>query len=34
MKNFIDREYEEVKGGYLDEDGFYYTPNGSKKDHF
>jgi hypothetical protein len=31
MKNFVEREYEEVSGGYLGEDGFYYTPNGSKK---
>lgn len=30
MKNFVDREYEEVEGGYLGDDGFYYTPNGSK----
>jgi hypothetical protein len=31
MKNFVEREFEEVNGGYLGEDGFYYTPNGSKK---
>ena len=30
MKKFVEREYEEVEGGYLGEDGFYYTPNGSK----
>jgi hypothetical protein len=30
MKNFVEREYQEVEGGYLGEDGFYYTPNGSK----
>jgi len=30
MKNkFLDRDFEEVKGGYY-EDDFYITPNGSK----
>lgn len=27
---FIEREFKEVKGGYYDDYGFYYTPNGSK----
>jgi len=27
---FVVREFEEVKGGWYDEYGFYYTPNGSK----
>lgn len=27
-KNFIDKKFEEVNGGYY-EDDFYYTPNGS-----
>ena len=27
---FIDRKFEEVEGGYYDDYGFYYTPNGSK----
>lgn len=27
-KKFIDRKFEEVQGGYY-EDDFYYTPNGS-----
>lgn len=26
----VKREFEEVEGGYYDQ-GFYYTPNGSKK---
>ena len=26
---FVDREFEEVEDGYYEE-GFYYTPNGSK----
>lgn len=32
-KNFVEREFKEVEGGYYDEDGygFYYTPNGSKE---
>jgi hypothetical protein len=25
----IDREFEEVEGGYYDNNGFYFTPNGS-----
>jgi hypothetical protein len=29
-KKFIERKFEEVKGGYYEED-FYYTPNGSNK---
>lgn len=28
-KKFIEREFEEVPGGYYEED-FYCTPNGSK----
>ena len=28
-KKFIVREFEEVEGGYYEED-FYFTPNGSK----
>ncbi len=27
--NFVEREFQEVSGGYY-EGGFYYTPNGSK----
>jgi hypothetical protein len=26
--NFVEREFEEVSGGYY-EGGYYYTPNGS-----
>ncbi len=29
MDKFVDRKFEEVDGGYYDDDGFYYTPNGS-----
>ena len=29
MKNFVDRDFEEVEGGKYDENGFYRTPNGS-----
>jgi len=29
-KKFIEKEFHEVEGGYYDEYGFYYTPNGSK----
>ena len=29
LSNFKFREFEEVEGGYYEE-GFYYTPNGSK----
>jgi len=28
-KNFVNREFEEVEGGYY-EAGFYFTPDGSK----
>jgi hypothetical protein len=28
--NFKEREFKEVEGGNLDEEGYYYTPNGSK----
>ena len=28
--NYVDREFQEVSGGYYDDYGFYYTPNGSK----
>ncbi len=27
--NFVNREFEEVEGGYYEE-GFYFTPDGSK----
>jgi hypothetical protein len=27
---FVVREFEEVQGGWYDDYGFYYTPNGSK----
>ena len=27
---FVERKFEEVEGGYYDDYGFYYTPNGSK----
>ena len=27
---FVAREFQEVKGGYYDDYGFYYTPNGSE----
>ncbi len=30
-KTFIERKFEEVEGGQYDENGFYYTPDGSKK---
>lgn len=29
VSNFKEREFEKVKDGYYEE-GFYYTPNGSK----
>ncbi len=29
MNNFVDRKFEQVEGGYYDEEGFYYTPDGS-----
>jgi hypothetical protein len=29
MEKFFDRKFEEVEGGYYDDDGFYFTPNGS-----
>ena len=29
MKDFKEREYEEVQGGITDNEGFYRTPNGS-----
>lgn len=32
-KNFIERKFEEVKGGYY-EDDFYYTPDGSNENIF
>ena len=28
-KQFVERKFEEVNGGYWDEYDFYYTPNGS-----
>lgn len=28
-EKFVSRNFQEVEGGYYDE-GFYYTPNGSK----
>ena len=28
--NFVERKFEEVKGGEYDEFGFYHTPEGSK----
>jgi hypothetical protein len=31
-KEFIVREFEEVEGGEYDDEGFYETPNGSKKE--
>ncbi len=29
-KNFIEKEFKEVEGGYYDDYGFYNTLNGSK----
>lgn len=29
-KEFLDRPFEIVEGGFYGDDGFYYTPNGSK----
>lgn len=28
-KEFIEKPFEEVEGGYYGDDGFYYTPDGS-----
>lgn len=30
QKSFIEKEFKEVFNGYYDDEGFYYTPNGSK----
>jgi hypothetical protein len=29
-KKFVERPFQEVEGGEYDENGFYYTPEGSK----
>lgn len=28
---FIEKEFQEVPGGYFDEHNFYFSPNGSKQ---
>ena len=33
-QKFVEREFCEVEGGYYDEFGFYYTPDGSKNTLF